>query len=796
MSTFDLNLISLYRVNGQEWPLLPGLLVMNPRRKAARGREQDYLLVYLTLAGNVMFSSAEYAEITRQISEQFYNTSGSLTFALKAAVEALNAFLLNRNVKTTGQGQQSVAALVLAALRGNALYLVQSGPTHVYWMSNGKIRHFYDAKMAGRGLGLGQTAQMHFSQANLNPADQVLFCAALPPKWDQFLVDPRMMSGSLEMIRRRLLGITESNVSAVLIQFMEGNGAIDILRPSKEIPAELDSLAATAPQTAAPAGIPAASPPTTIPSAPGASSLKPQPRLPVEAPKLETVGSAGAKPVDRPLVSAPPQQPKMPAEQAGETEEAAPQKVSEPRAILSPEQRAKFKRGIQSTARFLAGSIQAGRAFSHKLSAAIEKLIPRLLPGDENEPPANLSHWWVGFIAIAIPILTLVIGWFIFREIGIPELYNANYQSAYNENQQTREQPDPVERRRHWNTALDALGKADQYLLTEDSQKLRKEVQDNLDGLDRIIRVDYKPAFTTRLRPMTVTHMAASDIDIYLLDDTTGSVIRGNLNGQSYDIDPGFDICKPGVYNGINVGPLIDIIALPRSNLSGASVIGIDAAGNLLYCSSGDTPKAATLQKPDVGWQHITAIAYDANNLYLLDAPGRAVWVFFGTPDIQFPDKPYFFFESQIPNGMEQAVGMTVNGDDLYLLHFDNSQNKSYLTTCTLSRIEVSPTQCIDPVVLVDTRPGRENVTSLADALFSQITFTSPPDPAVALLEPYTRSIFRFSARAVELQNQIRALPEQEKSLFQSDITAMAFSPNKVLFIFMGGQVYFAVNVP
>jgi hypothetical protein len=329
---------------------------------------------------------------------------------------------------------------------------------------------------------------------------------------------------------------------------------------------------------------------------------------------------------------------------------------------------------------------------------------------------------------------------------------------------------------------------------TNDVLKLQGQARKEVDKLDHVLRVNYRPAFNTPLRQVSVTRMAASDVDVYLLDDRTGSVIRGSSsgNGQSYTSDPGFESCKPGTYNGVRVGRLIDIVALPRSNPSGASLIGIDVSGNLLYCASGEAPKAVSLQSPDRGWNGITAIAYDANTLYVLDAPGHAVWVYFGTTEIQFPQKPYFFFESQVPNNMEQAVGMTVNGDDLYLLHKDG-----HLTTCTLSRIEASPTVCTDPAVFVDTRPDHASGITLADGAFSQIAFTSPPDPSVALLEPYNQSIYRFSARALELQNLIMPLPEDENPLRdKGDATAMAFSPNKVLFIFVGGQLYFAVNIP
>jgi hypothetical protein len=176
-----------------------------------------------------------------------------------------------------------------------------------------------------------------------------------------------------------------------------------------------------------------------------------------------------------------------------------------------------------------------------------------------------------------------------------------------------------------------------------------------------------------------------------------------------------------------------------------------------------------------------------------LDAPARAVWVYFGTFEIKFPEKPYFFFQAQVPELMEQAIGLAVNGDDLYLLNQDG-----HMTTCTLSRIDASPTRCNDPAPYIDTRPGYESGRQLVDGKFSQITFTSPPNPSVAMLQPFTQSIFRFSARALELQNQIRSKAGKDNRLPKAaQITAMTFSPNKVLFIVLdNGQVFFAANVP
>ena len=171
MNALDLTFLSVSRISSQELTVLPGLLTQNPPQKPARGRDQDRLVVFLTFTGNVNYSGADYREIVSQVAETFYNTPGSLTFALKAATAALNTTLVDSNMKSTGKGLYSNASLVLCTLRGNSMYIVQAGPTHVYHLG-AETRHLYDPDLAGKGLGLNQTARMYFSQVTIAPGRQ------------------------------------------------------------------------------------------------------------------------------------------------------------------------------------------------------------------------------------------------------------------------------------------------------------------------------------------------------------------------------------------------------------------------------------------------------------------------------------------------------------------------------------------------------------------------------------------------------------------------------------------------
>src|SRR3989304_2355945 len=112
--TLDLTLSPLHRINGQESSSMPGLVVMKPPRKTGRGREQDRLVAYLLLTGNASFSSAEYTQIVSDAANVFYQSSGSLTSALRLAAESINHKLLERNMSTSGRGQYALGWLTLA----------------------------------------------------------------------------------------------------------------------------------------------------------------------------------------------------------------------------------------------------------------------------------------------------------------------------------------------------------------------------------------------------------------------------------------------------------------------------------------------------------------------------------------------------------------------------------------------------------------------------------------------------------------------------------------------------------
>jgi hypothetical protein len=81
-------------------------------------------------------------------------------------------------------------------------------------------------------------------------------------------------------------------------------------------------------------------------------------------------------------------------------------------------------------------------------------------------------------------------------------------------------------------------------------------------------------------------------------------------------------------------------------------------------------------------------------------------------------------------------------------------------------------------------------------AHFTQIAVTNPPNSVILLLDADNQSVYRFSPRSFELQNQITGHAGKASPFQRRTIHSMAVSPNYVLYLAIGDQVYFATNVP
>ena len=427
------------------------------------------------------------------------------------------------------------------------------------------------------------------------------------------------------------------------------------------------------------------------------------------------------------------------------------------------------------------------RVFFSRLSERIRIFLPTLLPSlrEEETSMANSS---MAFIAIAIPVLVVTVAVTFFNRYGSAQRYQENFNLAQSSAQEAVNQTDPADVRVSWERTIYYLDQAEQYKTTQQSEELRQEAQAALDGMDDIVRLDFAPTIIGGLpRGVQVSHMAATETDLYLLDSAHADIIRTYLTSQGYEIDTTF-ACASGAYGGTTVGPLVDMAILPKVNKYSATVLAMDASGNMLYCGPSETPVAASLAAPSLGLHAIAAFAIDSDgeNLYILDPQGNSVWSYSGSYSA-FTDLPIEYFADQVPQDMGDAIDMTINSSDLYLLFRDG-----HVTNCTES--SVAPTACNDPVTFIDDRPEHHSGPQISDAVFGQMTFAAPPDQMLYLFEPNTQAVYQFvpGSNSLTLQDQFRASEDLDQTIADQNATAMAISPTRTLFMSVGSQVYSA----
>jgi hypothetical protein len=853
-SILDLSLLLIARHGGEDLSELPDLYATTPPRRTARGREADSLVIYLSLVGNLPLTTVEHTRLLESQAQKFYKTTGSLTAALRSVAETLNLNLLDRNLRSTGVGKQGIGQLLLLALRGDTLYLAQCGAVHAYQVRANGTQPLYDLQTSGRGLGLSQSTPVRFLQVKLAVGDYLVLSTIPAPAWSEASLQ-HPAQGGIEALRHQLAAEAGQEFNAVIVQPGTGTGKLKVLKykpgtmatpspavvnpttqlvsdptptpveaqapgvsqdatliqanlepaptfspdhtledkpgdiapeaslvplpedrgsvlpashsseiptPAEELPPQVDKPAEPPPTVLTPTQITAAAASTAAqPAAPHAQPAQAAPISPQVSPGPVPLSSQRARPIAAPAGSGQPAT--VTSKPPQKTVTTQPSRGSKQLASL----RVTLASGSASILRFLRNAFTtAGKA--------LLRLLKNLLPdADVFHLPASTMV----FIAIAIPLVLAVLGGMVFLQRGQAEQHQVYYQQAVEKADYAASLTNPLEQRLALQTALGVLDKAEEYSVTSQSQALRAQLTSSLDALDAVKRVDYKQAIVNGLDAnVRVSRIVAAAADLYLLDGNTGSVLHAVMTSRGYELDPTF-MCGP-TQGPIDVGPLVDIVELPPGGIENASLLGMDTNGNLLYCVVGAQPYSNTLAPPNAGLGSPVGLSLDRSDLYVLDPSVNAVWIY---RNLEVGQPPRYFFGDDVPP-MQDVVDMEVYNDDLYMLHADG-----HTTKCTYSGMVESPTRCEDPYPYSDNRPGRTHGPVIEDAVFSQIDYITFPERSIFYLDPQHQAIYYFSV-LLTLQYQY----QPKAKLAQGDATAFAISANRVAFLAVGNNVYYA----
>ncbi len=734
----DLHILPLHRHEGQDLSDLPGLFVADASitRRASRSRKGDILVLHLALNGTATLTAEDQAQVLEAHAQAFFESSGSVTAALRTVGENLNEFLLDRNREGASRNLQATGSFTGIVFHNGQIYTAQSGPNHVFTVHAVTAQDLHDPYLAGRGLGVSRSLNIHLNHAPLDSGDLIILSTNPPMAWKAESLQ-KAYGRPLGTIHRVLMNAAGSDLRAVLIQVHEGKGAFKILKR--------DELGSQPPPAAAPA--PGRAAPATRGSEP--------PQVPVKA------AAEGREPVPGGHT---------PIDSSATSSLSTPIQSSKTVEPALPPRRRRNREGGQAVLAVIRAFGGAMRTFGYSLRA----LLTRVLPGSElfTIPPSTMA-----FIAVAVPILLVTVAGVVYVQRGRQGQYNRAFEKAQEVAEFAGTRTDPNEIRISWQAVLGYLDEAERFETTEESQALRIQAYASLDPLEGIERLDFQPVLLTALgENVNIIRMVATRDELYLLDEISGSVIRAWLSGRGYEIDTEFK-CGSFGNTTYSIGKLIDIAALPQNNVLGADIFAMDSNGNALYCKSdGSPPVAQAVAPPASNWGDPRSFVLDSGQLYVLDPQTNAVWIYSGE-QFSFINPPRLFFDEEVPE-MENVIDFAVDLDDLYLLHADG-----HITTCTFGFAGQS-TKCTDPSLYTDTRPGKENTTLVPGTQFTQLRFSPPPDPSIYLLDEVAGAVYHYSLR-LTFQRQYRPL-----AALEGTITAFAISPGRTIFTAFGNEIY------
>lgn len=796
---------------------LPVYMTTAPKR-SARGREDDILLIYLGFTGPNPVPDADLKKWQERLAALFFQSSGSVTNALKVVVEALNKPLFLENDRFEEASTWRTANLCLVVLHHGTLFISQDGKTRAMLIRQNSRTLLFDPTLDSRGLGVTALPKPHFFQSELADGDVLLLSTDFPEAW----IPLALTSTDVEALWSRLIQAEAALGPCALVDIRAGQGKVlsgtalsvpvptapgepsqqALLTPDVEEqhPAEVaeektstqsvtevqpEKLAETSKESSLAEDLfgHLAIAPTVLPEVPD----KPEPEVSAEAPEAEIPSQELEKAPEPSLdkdeeemeAVALPGQPEavvaaiQPEEAAAESLEPVVRETK-PKASIPVEQ-------IKQTA-YNGVARSAGWLKKMEDKAALAMGEGSAAPMETVTPAAQLPASVKFLIAILVPIVVVALAAMLFNARGLEDQYQYFLAQAQAAAGNAVQMNTAESQREGWNQTLAWLDKAAAYRVSDEVTTLRARAQAGLDGLDGAVRLVYKPAFDPALYPgLSIQSIIPINNDIYLLDGKSGKVLHMGLKSGTYEQDTSF-VCGPGTYEGVSVGALVDVAVIPINNPAKAPILGIDANGNILYCAIGRTPVGVSLIAPAAGWGKIQGISFDSGRLFVMDPINNVVWIYRGF-STQFDREPDSYF-GDVPTRLGTAIGLAAGGDELFILYEDG-----HTSHCLASNV-TGELECQDPYLFQD---GRQGVPALdfTDLRFSRLSYSPPPDPSIYFLEPTKAELYQFSLR-LNLNRILRA--SGGSALLPSrPVTAFSVSANRVVFLAYENALYSAV---
>jgi len=720
----DYSVFELQRTADKEFNSISGVLVENAAKTTHRHRQNDLFSIQITSSGSPHLDELALTEMAKIASGIFFHAKGSVTKAIQTVIDALNKDFYALNADLSQDGKQVLGSANICVLHNNWLFMGQIGDAVAYHIGENVYEIFGENSKEPEKLGISRRVQAKFHQCAITPGDIILLSPRSHGSWKSYYL-ANSHKVPIDQLKRRLHNQMIQDFSVVVIKTSDGSGKVH--KGNWENTQEL-------------AGEDLQQKPSVLEDS-TSSGLDTQEDPPILIPEVE-IGPLDNEDPSGEIVVEP--NPAIEADEKvlpvseGQTETSISASVEEDSGLTTSSQAGgKFLRQI-------AHFWMNGKTLRAKAQLLVSRIKRKVLP-ESNALPGQSKGWQTAAI-ILIPAILTISSIFLFTNSGKKEQYDAYINLAHESSTLAEQAESDSEKKALWSEVMNLAISAENYRITSESRQMFLKAQAIVDEMDLSSRLTFRPAITQPFPDgVQISRIKDSPSGVYLLDSTSGNVLRASTNSKGFlELDNDFK-CSPGGYGLVEMGKIIDFVILPANNL-GYKVLAIDDNGDLLYCQPGETPDSKTLTTPDVGWGAINRVIYSDGRLYVVDSPKNEIHIFESENEgdlkgIVFVEAPLAFFDAEKPD-IGGSIDAILNLDELYILHEDG-----HMTVCQYGYEDVRETECVDPSPFTDNRTGSENKNPwiFMGTDFVLMGQSTLPNPSLFVLDQISGSFFQFS---------------------------------------------------
>ena len=661
-------------VGGSLYDQPNNILVDERSSPFAKGRSRGNLYILLDLSG----TGTEHDAISRQILQvmrrSYYSQRGSITAGLREAVYQANELLLQEN-RNSLPGEQRIAGVSCAALRGDDLFIAQAGPALMYLLHQGQEYRYPDrspwldgfppAEVDAAALGERHELNVELFHSQVSPGDTILFASSglarniTPAAWSGMLLQTPI-SALLEDLRLKGGGF---ELSALVVRLTDHAADRAGAQPMVQSKTHKAAPSEAAEPSHVQASTRAESPPRRVEEMPV--------RTRVQADVLE--------------------EPYQDAEQEeGDSiwERAA--------AVI-----ARLRAGERLTS-LLKGAIAALTGLWYGLLTLIRRMIPERLAMPQvpvettsttSKTPAkrkertrantrseSVQKLLIG-VAIAIPIIVAVVVLVAWLQRGQARRseQEALLQQASTYWQQAQTDTDTALARTNLANAQRFI---DEFLEFQpehaEALNLRDSIQLRLDVVNQVKRISWVGILNSYPSDANLTRVVVQGAHIFVMDRHNSQVYHHRLDDQLENaLDPATTgtvlVSRGDQVGNVVVGDLVDMAWMPTGpSRQKASLVILESNGAILDYDPA-TMQLIPLQVADIEtWQYPKLVGSHSGRFYLLDSTASKIWRYDPTPD-GYNSPPYEWLQTEVD--LAGVVDFAI-GDSIYLLYADGAIRK------------------------------------------------------------------------------------------------------------------------